>query len=209
MRFTPRRWLWLTCCLLAGAGIALAADRGDAQRYEYVITFDKVVVHNDTGTTETPAMAHIDLPTVAPREQPGAAPREPLSVGKPPPWADRKGDQAKGTERFEVPSPRVPWRAPEPQTSTPPGRGLANPTFVQEGFLVEAFWAVNTGSSDAYFKRAHFHPPDLSLQLFRYLYRSGINLRNRVPENQNLHTNKWRNASFIPLSPISRHGGSR
>ena len=44
----------------------------------------------------------------------------------------------------------------------PPGRGLANPSFVQEGFVVEAFWAVNTGSNGAYFKRAHFHPPDLS-----------------------------------------------
>jgi hypothetical protein len=162
MRFSSRRRFWLTCCLLAGAGIALAADRGDAQRFEYVITFDKVVVQGIEGVTETPAIAHIDLPTVIPREQPGAAPRDPLSVEKPSPWADRKADQAKGTERFDVPSPRVPWRSPEPQTSTPPGQGLANPRFVQEGFLVEAFWAGKIGTGDGFFKRAHFHPPDLS-----------------------------------------------
>jgi hypothetical protein len=149
MRFNSRRWLWLTCCLLAGAGIALAADRGDAQRFEYIITFDKVIVEGIDGVTETPAMAHIDLPTAIPREQPGAAPRDPMSVEKTSPWADRKADQAKGTERFV-------------QTSTPPGHGFANPSFVQEGFLVEAFWAGKVGTGEGFFKRAHFHPPDLS-----------------------------------------------
>jgi hypothetical protein len=171
MRIGTCRRFWLTCCLLAGVGIALAADRGDAQRFEYVITFDKVVVEGIEGVTETPAMAHIDLPTVIPPEQPsgaqreqqpGAAPRGPLGWENPSSWADRKTDQTKGSERPDVPSPRVPWRPLERPISTPPGQGLANPSFVQEGFLVEAFWAVNTGSSDAYFKRAHFHPPDLS-----------------------------------------------
>jgi len=152
----------LACCLLAGVGVALAADRADAQAFEYIITFDKVLVHGIEGAAETPAMAHIDLPTGAPREQPGPAPRDPLSVERLSPWAERKADQAKGTERFDEPSPGIPWRSLEPQTSTPPGQGHANPSFVHQGFLVETFWAVKTGSSDAYFKRAHFHPPDLS-----------------------------------------------
>jgi hypothetical protein len=42
-----------------------------------------------------------------------------------------------------------------------PGQG-ANPNFVQHGFLVEAFWAVKTATPGAFFKRSHFHPPDLS-----------------------------------------------
>jgi hypothetical protein len=171
MRFRPRRRLWLACCLLTGLGFALSAGRGDAQRFEYVITFDKVVVQGIEGATETPTMAHLELPTVIPREQssgarreeqPGAAPRGPLGWENPSPWADRKTDLTKGSERPDEPSPRAPWRPLEPLKSSPPGQGLANPSFVQEGFLVETFWAVNTGSSDAYFKRAHFHPPDLS-----------------------------------------------
>jgi len=188
MRFGPRRRLWLVISLLLGLDFAFSADRGDAQRFEYVITFDKVVVQGIERTTETPAMAHLELPTVIPREQPsgaqreeqpGAAPRGPLGWENPSPWVDRKTDQTKGSERPspwldrgtdptkgserpDRPSPRATWRPPEPLKSSPPGQGLANPSFVQEGFLVEAFWAVNTGSSDAYFKRAHFHPPDLS-----------------------------------------------
>jgi len=188
MRLRPRRRLWLAISLLIGLGFALLADRGDAQRFESVITFDKVVVQGIEGTTETPAMAHLELSTVIPREQPsgaqreeqlGAAPRGPLGWENPSPWADRKTDQTKGSERPspwldrgtdptkgserpDRPSPRATWRPPEPLKSSPPGQGLANPSFVQEGFLVEAFWAVNTGLSDAYFKRAHFHPPDLS-----------------------------------------------
>ena len=37
-----------------------------------------------------------------------------------------------------------------------------NPSFVEEGFRVEAFWAVQTGTPGGFFTRAHFHPPDLS-----------------------------------------------
>jgi hypothetical protein len=178
MRSRLRGLLGLTCCLLTGIGLALSADRSHAQRFEYVITFDKVVVRDIEGDTETPDMAHLDLPAVVPgeqsgasprdlpggatREQPGTTPREPLGWEKPSPWTDRKADQTKGSERPYVPAPRAAGRPLETPISFPPGRSLGNPSFVQEGFLVESFWAVNTGSSDAYFKRAHFHPPDLS-----------------------------------------------
>jgi len=44
-----------------------------------------------------------------------------------------------------------------------PGQAVpANPSFVEEGFRVEAFWAVRTGTPGGFFMRAHFHPPDLS-----------------------------------------------
>jgi hypothetical protein len=42
-----------------------------------------------------------------------------------------------------------------------PGQGTENPSFIQEGFLVEAFWASKIGTAEGFFKRAHFHPPDL------------------------------------------------
>jgi len=174
-----RSWrpIWLICCLLAGLGIAVPPDRSGAQRFEYVITFDKVVVRDIEGIPETPAIAHLDSPTVVPRgqlgetsrdlpdeaqrEQPGAAPPDPLGSEKPW-WAERKPDQPKRGERPDLPSSGTTRRPLEPPMSVPPGRQLGNPSFIQERFLVEAFWAVRTGSSDAFFKRAHFHPPDLS-----------------------------------------------
>jgi hypothetical protein len=178
MQSRSRRRLWLTCCLLTGINIALSADRGEAQRFEYVITFDKVVVQDIEGVTETPDMAHLDLPTVVPRkqpggtsrdvldearsEQPGAVLRERLGWEKPSPEAERQPDQSKGSERPDGASPGAARRSLERPISVPPGRKLGNPSFVQEGFVVEAFWAVKTGSRDAYFKLGHFHPPDLS-----------------------------------------------
>jgi hypothetical protein len=179
MRARSRGALWLTCCcLVTGIGVALSADRSGAQLFEYVITFDNVVVQDLEGVPETPAIAHLDPPTVIPRkqpagvsrdvpggdqgEQPGAAPREPLGWEKPSSLADPEPDASKGTRRPDVPLPRAARRPLESLKSVPPGRSLGNPSFIQEGFLVEAFWAVHTGSSDAYFKRAHFHPPDLS-----------------------------------------------
>ena len=43
-----------------------------------------------------------------------------------------------------------------------PGSGVVNPSFIENGFLVEAFWTVRNGRPDGHFRRAHFHPPDLS-----------------------------------------------
>jgi hypothetical protein len=209
----------VTCGLLAGVGIALLTTRGDAQRFEYVVTFDNVVVQGIDGVTETPALAHLEVPTVGQRKsldggedrpsgdaqcetpdsarrEPGSLlPREPRSTilprepGSPPPCKqgsglsreplvpDQRGllsaertissreratDRILGSERIFDPARSGTARLLDPLDSAPPGRGLANPSFVQEGFLIEAFWAVKTGTGEAYFKRAHFHPPDLS-----------------------------------------------
>jgi hypothetical protein len=56
-------------------------------------------------------------------------------------------------------------RGPSPHSvyAFAPGKMVrANPSFVEKGFVVETFWAVRIGSADAYFARAHFHPPDLA-----------------------------------------------
>ncbi len=44
----------------------------------------------------------------------------------------------------------------------PPGVRTANPRFVENGFSVEAFWAINTGQRDGHYIRGHFHPTDLA-----------------------------------------------
>ena len=140
--------------LLMGVGLLFAANRGDAQRFEYIITFDKVAVEGVDSTAETPALAHLDVPIALEGEQSGTE--------KPATSAERKPDQAKKSERPDDLLPKPIKRPSRPAMSFPPGQGTSNPSFVQEGFLVEAFWAVNTGTPEAYFKRAHFHPPDLS-----------------------------------------------
>ena len=43
-----------------------------------------------------------------------------------------------------------------------PGRDRVNPSFLEGGFVVEAFWAIKTGTPQGRFVRAHFHPPELA-----------------------------------------------
>ncbi len=43
-----------------------------------------------------------------------------------------------------------------------PGPERLNPSFVERGFVVEAFWAVKTGTPEGRFVSAHFHPHDLA-----------------------------------------------
>ncbi len=49
-----------------------------------------------------------------------------------------------------------------PLAFAPGQRTPTNPSFVEEGFRVEAFWAARVASPSGYFLRGHFHPPDLS-----------------------------------------------
>ena len=54
-------------------------------------------------------------------------------------------------------------RAPSSPLQFAPGQAIAaNPSFVEHGFRVEAFWAARTGTPRASFVLAHFHPPNLS-----------------------------------------------
>jgi hypothetical protein len=57
-----------------------------------------------------------------------------------------------------------------------PGQGSANPSFLENGFLVEAFWSVRTGTPDGHFIRAHFHPGDLATGFEAQHYGSGDEL---------------------------------
>lgn len=167
----------VVCLVLAAIGIAVPAAPGEAQRYEYVVTFDNVTVRGIDGGAETPAVAHRDPPMRAQSDPPSEVRREtsdepsrelpvvlpePFGVLRTKPSARGEVEPGRDGQRSEAASPRVASPSFESPVSSPPGRGVLNPSFVQEGFLVEAFWAVRTGTSEAFFKRAHFHPPDLS-----------------------------------------------
>ncbi len=135
-----------TRVVLAGLGILLAPGLGGAEQAEYVITLDHVAVQGLIGIFDTPEVAHIDPPaegkTMKGGESPSASPRRPSAAAlESPAYLRVRG--------VSSPSAFAPGEA-------------ANPNFVQHGFLVEAFWVVKAGTADAFFKRAHFHPPDLS-----------------------------------------------
>jgi hypothetical protein len=122
--------------LLAGLGIVLGAGVGGAEQAQHVITFDQVAVHGLGGVVNAPEVAHLDQPA---------------------------GPSSSSLERPARPPELEPELTRGPVSGSPfaPGGG-SNPSFVQEGFLVEAFWAIRMGTAEAGFKRAHFHPPDLS-----------------------------------------------
>ena len=128
MRIGRGHRLWLACWFLAGAGIALVADPGHAQRFEYVITFNNIVVQGIEGAVDTPEVTLRDYRSERPAGQ----------------------------------FPKVLSRHADSLLPFAPAEGTDNPSFVQEGFLVEAFWAVKTGTAEGFFKRAHFHPGNLA-----------------------------------------------
>jgi hypothetical protein len=128
------------------------AGPGEAQGFEYVITFDNVVVDSIDANPESPGIAHLDLPGMA---RPAASAETEADRSK-------QGERPKPLDPLAEPSPRVIRRSPDALPSLAVPSGANNPSFVQAGFVVEAFWAVRTGTPDAYMKSAHFHPPDLS-----------------------------------------------
>lgn len=66
-------------------------------------------------------------------------------------------------KRPETPAAAPPVLLPLNPREFAPGQGApANPSFVEGGFRVEAFWAVRTGTPTGQFLHAHFHPPDLA-----------------------------------------------
>ncbi len=136
------------------------------QPFEYVITFDNVVVRG-VDTVDTPDLAHRSC-RGSTRNRPrggedrsiqgeGTVARQPPSVAgtgtdrvqgrRGSSWVLAQGSQCAFPARCYRPSPE---------------RERGNPSFVQEGFLVEAFWAGKIGTREGFFKHAHFHPPDLS-----------------------------------------------
>src|SRR5712691_4521979 len=98
------------------------------------------------------------------RVEPGANRAEPGGhrVGPGADWTEPGSKRAEPREASTGQSPSLSWSSLASPLPLAPGSGTDNPSFIQEGFLVEAFWAVKTGTREAFFKRAHFHPADLS-----------------------------------------------
>lgn len=166
MRFGRARRLCLLYSLVAGAGLALVPAAAHAQPFEYVITFENVVVRG-IDPVDTPETVHRELPGLD-KELPfkGAGTNQSKRMeriaGQPRTAVEAGVDRPKEGERAAGQWPKVSMRLPGSLLPSEPGQGTDNPSFVQEGFLVEAFWAGKIGMREGFFKRAHFHPPGLS-----------------------------------------------
>jgi hypothetical protein len=138
--------------LLASSIVIQLVGLASSEQAEYVITFNAVVVRGVIGLYDTPEVAHLEAPvseqTVLPEQ-----------VRRPAPAPSASG--ASGPSPQTSPPRDLRGRPTHPLVFAP-GQGTANPSFVEKGFLVESFWAVNTGTPQGYFKKAHFHPPDLA-----------------------------------------------
>lgn len=141
----PSRVVLAILSVLLFAGPALPEEH-------VVINFNGAKVKGFMGLFDSPAVAHLDPPANwqlrSPQQGVGAGGTEPNVPGTFPPNDD-------------TPPGAVRVRPTQPMAFAP-GQGTANPSFTQHGFLVEAFWAVRVGTPEAFFKHAHFHPPDLA-----------------------------------------------
>ncbi len=138
--------------LLLAASI-VSASPAWAEQSEYVITFNQVTVRGFMGLYDTPQMAHLNSPaeTPTPSSAHGRRATEPLP--------DLAGGSRAATE---LPPTTVLQGRPTQPMAFAPGQGTANPSFTEQGFLVESFWSLRTGTPEAFFRRGHFHPPDLA-----------------------------------------------
>src|SRR5215468_10063479 len=136
--------------LLGALSIVGLVTPGVAQRFEYVITFDNVVVEGTGTSPDTPELAH----------------REVIGL-------DAVVAQGHAAVSGGLP-PKLTVRSPGSPLPFEPGQGTENASFRQEGFLVEAFWAQKTASREGSFKPSHFHPADLSTG-FEAQHFAGVN----------------------------------
>ena len=136
--------------LLGALSIVGLVTPGVAQRFEYVITFDNVVVEGTGTSPDTPELAH----------------REVIGL-------DAVVAQGHAAVSGGLP-PKLTVRSPGSLLPFEPGQGTENASFRQEGFLVEAFWAQKTASREGSFKPSHFHPADLSTG-FEAQHFAGVN----------------------------------
>jgi hypothetical protein len=148
---------------MAVAGLAFFPTVVRSQPLEYVITFDNVAVRG-IDTVDTPELVHRDLSVLDSSSEGGAdrPKRTERTAGSPAKAEEIAGDRMKKSDAPAPLLPKITMRLPGSFLPYEPGQGTGNPSFVQEGFLIEAFWALKIGSREGFFKRAHFHPPDLS-----------------------------------------------
>lgn len=158
---------------LVWLGSALAAGAAGDESARRTITLDKVVVHGFVGIFDTPEVAHLDPPAgpSGSREGPEAN-RSAPDLGQTPARPTlREGLAPRGRAQSATAGHRAErgptvglgsWGSAVSPLGSAPGQGTANPSFIEHGFRVEAFWAARIGTSEGRFKRAHFHPPDLS-----------------------------------------------
>ena len=169
-------WRWLA----SGVTLVALGGPGAAQDFQYLISFDRAVVRHPGDLVQVPFIAHAERlaqeatearrigpggvgRAEAPAEAPAPVPARSARFGSP--GCASRGRPSRGRAPREPPADPTarPSRTRPPlATAFAPGDGTANPSFVENGFHVEAFWSVRTGSPQGHFIRAHFHPGDLS-----------------------------------------------
>jgi hypothetical protein len=158
----------ILACLLTVAVLVLAIP-GGGRAAEVTISFDDVSVSGLEVEILTNRSIH-QLYSAEPDEPLGGTlPPDRLTPDKPGKTAPKGADKVpdKGGASAKTPpkdtDPRPPIRLGRlPGAAIPaPGAGMFNPSFVENGFLVEAFWAIDTGLPGGRFIRGHFHPKNL------------------------------------------------
>jgi hypothetical protein len=200
---------------------------GAAQDFQYVISFDRAVVRHPGDLVQAPYIAHAERLAQEATEA-DVSVQEGSTAPKPAPRPARRPrrgqsdsirlDVRREAERRESPPAelaRLSRTRPPLATAFAPGDGTANPSFVENGFLVEAFWSVRTGSPQGHFIRAHFHPGDLSTgfegQHYGHTHElHGIYIRALDGKPFRLESLRYRvtRNRQIPRNPLSIHGFS-
>ena len=190
-RLSLLRWPGPALAVLTGLSVLGLAVPGVAQRFEYVISFDNVVVEGTGTSPDTPELAH----------------REVIGL-------DVVVAQGHAALAGGVP-PKLTVRSPGSLLPFEPGQGTENASFRQEGFLVESFWAQKVASREGSFKSSHFHPADLSTG-FEAQHFAGVNdlhgifirsLDGKLFDLKSLRYRITRNRQ-IPRKPLSIEGFS-
>jgi hypothetical protein len=130
--------------------------QGPSHAVEVTITFDGVSVSS------------LETETLSNRSLHALSSSEPTAAGEPVPPAKGSSADLRSTaplrgaseDRAVSSAPGV-LRQSTGRLVPPPGDGLFNPSFIENGFLVESFWAIDTGRPNGHFIRGHFHPQHL------------------------------------------------
>lgn len=166
---------------VSGAAICLVLGvHGPSAATEVTITFDSVQVSGIETDTLSNRVLHLRESEASepapPAEEPATVPKRdgtqgastaPQGAAKPSQGTPQSAQgtptpQGKPESLQSIPKGPEAIRKPLPGRAIPaPGAGLFNPSFIEQGFLVESFWAVNTGDANGYFVRGHFHPKNL------------------------------------------------
>jgi len=123
-------FVWIRYLVLAA--LIATVNVASAEQVEYVIAFNRVVVRGLMEIYDSPKLAHSD-PVEGVVAQPSIDDRP-------------SGESSRAGNGTEPPPTTVVRGRPAQPMAFAPGQGIVNPSFTEQGFLVESFWAIHTGT---------------------------------------------------------------